>query len=147
MMPRRRPTSMPRWQEWAVYLSLGLLILSGIVWLLFDQWVRIAGEFGPERHPAERITLILHGIAAYAFLVIAGTLIPVHIQLGWRIGRNRKSGVTLVAALLLLALTALGLYYFGDEIARHWVSVIHWSVGLAALPALLIHAIRGRRGS
>ena len=49
-------------------------------------------------------------------------------------------------SLLLLAVTALGLYYLGDEIQRHWVSVSHWSVGLGAAAVLLLHALIGRRG-
>ena len=56
-MSSRRPTRLPSWQEWAVYVSLGLLAASGLAWLLLDQWVRVAGEFGPEPHPAERIAL------------------------------------------------------------------------------------------
>lgn len=145
-MSSRRPSRLPLWHEWAVYVSLGLLIASGIGWLVLDQWVRITGEFGPEHHPAEHWTLIAHGIGAYFFLVVAGALIPVHVQLGWRMGRNRTTGTTLAGVCLTLALTALGLYYFGDEVARHWVSIVHWAIGLVALPLLLIHAITGRRG-
>lgn len=146
-MKPHRQTRLPRWQEWAVYTSLGLLMVSGITWLLFDQWVRVAGDFGPEHHAAEHWMLIAHGVGAYVFLVVAGALIPVHVQVGWRIGRNLKSGVTLASICMLLALTALGLYYFGDEIARHWTSIVHWVIGLALLPVVLIHAINGRRGA
>lgn len=142
----RRPGKLPRWQEWAVYVSFGLLIATGIVWLLLDFFVRVAGEFEPEHHPVEQWALMAHGIIAYGFLIVAGAMIPVHITLGWNIRRNFKSGLTLAGTLLLLACTALGLYYLSDEIGRYWVSVIHWSVGLTALPILLIHALRGRRG-
>ncbi len=146
-MSSRRPTRLPSWQEWAVYVSLGLLAASGLAWLLLDQWVRVAGEFGPEPHPAERIALIVHGIAAYSLLIVVGSLLPVHVQPGWRIGRNRGSGLFLGAVLVLLAATALGLYYLGDEIARHWTSIAHWTVGLALVPLLIFHALAGQRGA
>ena len=146
-MTPRRSTKLPRWQEWAVYLSLSLLAATGIGWLVLDQWIRVAGDFGPEHHPAERWMLTVHGGSAYLFLIVIGALIPVHIQLGWRTRRNRASGATLATICLLLSVTALGLYYFGGDIARHWTSVVHWSVGLVVLPTLLIHAIMGRRGS
>ena len=145
-MNARRPSRLPRLQEWSVYFSCGLLIASGIAWLIFDQWVRIAGEFGSERHPVQHMTLILHGVAAYAFLIVAGSIIPVHVRLGWTLRRNRKSGLTLAMLCILLAVTALGLYYLGDDVSRHWASLVHWVVGLAALPALVLHAINGQRG-
>ena len=141
----RRPTQLPRWQEWAVYLTLGLLIASGLAWLLLDTFVRSAGEFGPEHHPAERWALVSHGMFGYAFLIIAGAMIPVHIRLGWHLDRHRWTGSTLASTCVLLTLTALGLYYLGDELMRHWVSLVHWSVGLLAIPALLVHALRGRQ--
>jgi hypothetical protein len=143
-MTRRRPTNLPRWQELAVYLSFGLLLLTGIAWLVFDTWVRVKGDFGPQHHPAEHLVLIAHAIGAYAFLIILGAMIPVHIPLGWHQRRNLVSGITLVTVCGLLGLTALGLYYVGEDLMRSWTSLTHWVVGLAALPALLIHATRGR---
>jgi hypothetical protein len=143
-MTRRRPTNLPPWQELAVYLSFGLLLLTGIAWLIFDTWVRVQGDFGPEHHPAERLVLIVHAVGAYAFLLVVGAMIPVHIPLGWHQRRNLVSGTTLVTICGLLGLTALGLYYVGDDIVRSWTSLIHWIVGLAALPALLVHVTRGR---
>lgn len=146
-MNRRRPGRLPRWQEFAVYLSFGLLVAGGIAWLLLDNFVRVAGAFGPEHHPGEQIALILHGVIAYAFLIVVGAMIPVHMIAGWNVGRNLKSGIAVVAVVLLLAITALGLYYLGDESVRLSAGLIHWLVGLVAVPLLLIHALGGRRGS
>lgn len=143
-MTKRRPGRLPRWQEWSVYLTFGVLLVTGVAWLLLDNFVQVAGEFGPEHHPAEHLTLIVHGIVAYVFLVVGGAMLPVHIALGWNTKRNHKSGVVLVATLLMLAGTALGLYYLGNEVLRHRVSIIHWVAGVIALPTLLFHALRGR---
>lgn len=148
-MPRRvkpqpRPTSLPRWQEWAVYVSFAVLLLTGAAWLILHTWVRTQGEFGPEPHPAEHWMLIIHAIGAYSFLVVLGALIPVHVPLGWRQKRNRFTGVTVASLCALLALTALALYYVGADIPRHWASVVHWAVGLAAVPVLVVHVTRGR---
>jgi hypothetical protein len=145
MKKARRPGRLPRWQEWSVYMTLGLLIATGIVWLLLDNFVRVEGEFGPEHHPAEHLVLIVHGVAAYAFLIIGGAMIPVHITLGWNTRRHLKSGLTLAGTCLILGLTALGLYYMSDEISRNWVSITHWVLGLVAIPALIVHALIGRR--
>lgn len=144
MTQRRPPTKLPRWQELAVYSSFVVLLLSGVVWLILDRWVRIAGEFGPEHHPAEHVSLILHAIGAYAFLVILGAMIPVHIPLGWNLRRNQISGAILLTIFALLSLTALGLYYVGEDTLRSSTSLIHWVVGLIAVPGLLIHVMRNR---
>lgn len=143
-MSARRPTRLPRWQERAVYLSFGLLLATGLAWLVLDHWVRVAGEFGPEHHPAEHWMLIFHAVGAYAFLVIVGAMIPVHIPLGWNQRRNRLSGVTLVGILALLGLTALGLYYIGEDTLRASTSLVHWVVGIVAVPGLLLHVTRNR---
>jgi hypothetical protein len=146
-MIKRRAGRLPRWQESSVYVTFGLLLTTGIAWLLLDKFVQVAGEFGPEHHPAEHILLIVHGVVAYAFLVVCGAMIPVHIALGWNTRRNLKSGVLFVAVLLLLTATALGLYYLGDDVLRPRVNLIHWTAGLVALPLLVIHALGGRRGA
>lgn len=146
MTRRRRPGRLPQWQEWSVYASFGLLVATGIAWLLLDSFVRVAGEFGPEHHPFQQRALIAHGVLAYGFLVVAGAMVPVHVTLGWNIRRNLRSGLTLAGTFLLLAASGLGLYYLGDEVSRHWVSIVHWTIGLLAGLILLIHALRGRRG-
>ena len=141
----RRPTRLPAWQEWSVYIGLGLLVATGAVWLLLDRFVRIPGEFGAEHHEAEHWALVAHGVVAYVFLVVAGSLIPVHIKPGWSLGRNRSSGSALGGTLLLLSLSALGLYYTADDDARTWISIAHWSLGLFAPIAILFHVLRAQR--
>ena len=42
-----------------MYVGFGVLLITGLTWLLLDKFVVVAGEFGPEHHPAEHITLIV----------------------------------------------------------------------------------------
>ena len=142
----RRPTRLPTWQEYSVYVTLGALVVTGLLWLALDQCVRTKTEFGPEHHPAQKWTLIAHGVAAYLFLVVGGAMIPVHVKLGWHLGRNRQSGLLLGMTAILHALSGVGLYYLGEETSRAAVSLMHWVVGVVIVPALVIHAVRGLRG-
>ena len=144
MTKDRSPNRLPRWQEWSIYLGFGLLFSTGVIWLLLDWFVRVPGEFGPEHHPAQHWSIIIHGVAAYFFLATMGSLLPLHIILGWILGQHRWSGSALAGALLLLSLTALGLYYAGDDLSRSWTSIVHWSVGLLALVTILLHVLRAR---
>lgn len=145
--PKRRTTRLPRWHEWSIYAGFAALLGSGLAWLVFDKWVRVAGEFGPEHHRAQHMVLIAHGVAAYLFLLLAGALIPVHVKFGWTTKKNLVSGLALAAILGLLGLTALGLYYIADEDVRAWSSLVHWVVGIASTAALLVHVVQGLRGA
>jgi len=33
-MTVRRPTKLPRWHEWSIYLTFGLLLVTGAAWLV-----------------------------------------------------------------------------------------------------------------
>lgn len=136
--------AMPKWHEWLVYASVALLTVTGLVWLWLDRFGKVQGEFGPESNPALPWLLSAHGVFAYAFLIIAAMLIPVHMRLGWNAARNRWSGLSLAGIGLFLAISGLLLYYASAEELRSLSSVAHWVVGIA-LPLLLVwHVLRGR---
>jgi len=119
-----------------LYLTVGALVVTGTVWLLLDRatWPETATYL-----------LRLHGAAAMVTLVLLGTLLPLHVRVGWRRGRNVASGIVMLATNGALVLTAFGLYYAGSESLRHWTSALHTAIGLA-LPLLIVaHVVLGRR--
>ena len=136
--------ALPKWHEWLIYISTGLLTVTGAAWLLLDRFGKVNGEFGPVSNPALPWLLAAHGVAAYAVLIIAAMVVPVHVRLGWNARKNRWSGAVVAGTGLFLALTGLLLYYASAEALRALTSLFHWVVGLA-LPALLAwHVIRGK---
>jgi|JI10StandDraft_1071094.scaffolds.fasta_scaffold15431_7 hypothetical protein len=136
---------LPRWHARSIYAGFAFLLASGLGWLWLHNFVSVAGPFGPTPHPAEPLTVKLHGIIAYAFLLLLGALIPVHLRLGWAGKRSLATGLLTAGAMVLLVLTGLGLYYAGGEELRALASLSHWLIGLAAALALVSHAIRGRQ--
>ncbi len=64
---------------------------------------------------------------------------------GWRFGMNRISGLSVVLAASLLTLSGYGLYYIVSDDIRSWASLIHWVIGLAAIGAVTLHVILGKR--
>jgi hypothetical protein len=129
-------------QELWVYLVGGVLVLSGVAWLLCHYWLRAPG-LAP--HPLEVWWLRLHGAAMVGFLVVFGMLLPAHVKHGWRQGRNRGSGVPVIVATAFLTLTGYGLYYIVSDGLRDWVGVLHWTVGLAAVGGLGLHVALGKQ--
>ncbi len=139
--------AMPKWHEWLVYVSVGLLTVTGAAWLLFDSYGSVEGEFGPEKSPFLPWLLMSHGVLAYVFAVVAAMLVPVHIRLGWNALRNRVSGLVVIAVSLLLTATGLLLYYASAEALRDVASASHWITGLALPLLLFIHVARGKSQS
>jgi uncharacterized protein YybS (DUF2232 family) len=85
-----------------------------------------------------------HAASVYLTLLLAGALWTVHMRAGWLRQENVASGISLVLALSLLALTGLLLYYAGDEDLINSAVVMHIILGLM-LPALLVGHILGAR--
>jgi uncharacterized membrane protein YkvI len=137
--------ALAKWHEWLVYLTIGLLTATGLAWLWLDKFGKVQGDFGPEQNPALPWLLLLHGVIAYAFLIVSAMLVPVHMRLGWNALRNRLSGLALVTVGLFLAATGLLLYYATAEGLRDASSTLHWIVGIGLPAILIIHVVRGRR--
>ena len=112
------------------------LTVTGCGWLLCHYVLAEAGEFGPLPHRLEGLWLELHGAAGMLALVVFGSLLVAHITPAWALGRGRASGGALASLFVLLTVTGYGLYYAGGESLRHWISVVHWAVGLG-IPVLL----------
>lgn len=143
-LPARLPKAYERW----VYALAGGVTLSGLLWLIFEHFVRIATDFGPEHHWLQHWWLVIHGVLAMAAVWGFGVLWPVHIRRAWHQRRHRYSGSTVFTFVSFLLVTGLLLYYGGGDRLREVASISHWIVGLAAAAALSVHiviAIRRRR--
>lgn len=113
--------------------------LSGLIWLLFHYGLRQKTDFGYTSHPMEHWSLAVHGMFAFAALWMFGLLWGVHIQMGWRRNRRRRSGGTLFGIVLWLAVSGLGLYYLENPDLLTWLAVAHWVVGISAAGAFALH--------
>jgi hypothetical protein len=128
--------------RWLAYAVVGVLVASGALWIAADRLKESeAGEFWQS---VAANTLMVHGGAAMAMLLLLGALIPLHVQRSWRTDKNWASGIAMVAANALLVVTAFGLYYSGLPLLRSWVSDLHLVFGLALPILLAFHIIVGR---
>lgn len=90
-------------------------------------------------------TAAAHVAAAFVLLFFAGALWSLHMRHGWHRQRRRGSGGALASSLALLALSALGVSYAGDEGLANGAAYLHLAAGVALLGLLARHALRGRR--
>ncbi|CAF0695897.1 hypothetical protein [Candidatus Methylacidithermus pantelleriae] len=141
-----RPFALPLGYKLILFLTLALLWMSGMLWVLFQD-PRVFGAVGrPESVDAARSMLLaLHGLGAFLFLALLGSLFPLHIAKAWRAKENLPSGVILLGSVLLLVLTGYALYYAGSETGRRLASRSHIWLG-GVMPLLLAwHAWGYRR--
>ncbi len=86
-----------------------------------------------------------HATLSLLMVAIIGALWSIHIRAGWKRRRNYQTGLCLLMIMVLLGISAIGIYYLGDEQASMLSSVAHMLIGLA-IPFLLgIHVVIGRR--
>jgi hypothetical protein len=127
----------------ALYAVASALLVTGIAWLLVDRLKPI--DLTETWQRAAASLLVLHGGAAMLMLLVLGALIPMHVAVAWRRGKNRVTGSTMLVSNAVLIVTAFALYYSGSETWRHQASVFHIGFGLG-LPVLwTVHVWRGKR--
>jgi hypothetical protein len=142
-MHRARVTLEPLHKR-ILYLSLGILWLSGLFWLYLKFFGQVQGAFGPQSSPWQAVWMRIHGALAMVFLILFGTLLTQHVPWGWKRRQQRPSGVTLLVISAVLIVTGWGLYYLVNEGIRHWVGLIHWGLGLLFPALIAFHVILGK---
>lgn len=142
---QRETVRLTRAHRWTVIAVAGAVLATGVLWLVFHYFVRVAGEFGDAPHPLESWWLQLHGAAAMASLLVLGSLVRGHIINGWKAGRHRLSGGVVAAVAATLVASGWALYYVGSEDVRPLISVAHWVVGVSGALALPLHIRLARR--
>jgi hypothetical protein len=128
---------MPVRRRWTFYLIFAVLAVSGLVWLI-DHALR--GDDAPVGMIAPW-SMKIHGGAAMLSLFGFGLLWDAHVRRGWAMKKSRWSGSTVGAAMLLLALSGFGLYYFDGEALRRATEWLHWIVGGLAVLLLIWHLV------
>jgi hypothetical protein len=131
----------------ALYATIAALVLSGAWWL----WAHFADALFAsrndelERLAQEALALKVHGAAAFVVLLALGAMGAYHVRRGWGLRRNRGSGSMVVGACAMMVVTGYALYYLVTDTSRTSISVLHWGLGLAFVPLLIVHIALGRR--
>ena len=136
---RSRVAHMPFWQSFSTHLIFIICAVSGVLYLLAHEFEIKA--LSVENHSI----LIVHGFAAYYFVLLFGAMMPNHIKAGWKNRRNRLSGGSMVVVMSLLLISGLFLYY-GNE-TRDVALWMHWVIGCGLVLLFPLHFIRGRRAN
>jgi hypothetical protein len=129
------------WQKLLIFSTTAAVGVSGLLWfLLHDVFSAESDELADIAH----VLLVVHGVSSYALLVAVGSLLPVHIRRGWQRRRNLLTGLSVTGAVAILGVTALVLYYGGEEMRApaKWLHLILGFLCFAVFPA---HAFLGEK--
>ena len=130
--------------EYIIYLISFIVTISGFVWLYFDFFVRVETEYSLQVHPMQNIFLIMHGTSSLIFLILLGSVLPIHVYKAWKIKNNRLSGGFFLLLFTILILTGIGLFYSAVEDNRRILSVLHWVIGILFPIFFVIHIYFGK---
>jgi heme A synthase len=139
-------TNYPKWFVPALVGTLLLMFASGM--LLAPTTLTMRAEWDlPWRLPGNaRVPVAaLHAAGGFVSMLLIGALWSVHMRSGWRRRKQRVSGTVLGGLLLLLAATALAVYYVGDDTLGSAAAVAHLILGLALAVPFAWHWARGRK--
>ena len=124
--------------------TCGVLYATGLAaWLLASRF-QVDRGYGPEPSPMRPFFLHSHSIAGLLFLVLFGYLWKDHVEPGLRKFKKRRSGLTLLAALVSVLATVPPLFYATGQTARAWTVAIHVWLGAALLAPFLFHSRSAR---
>jgi hypothetical protein len=126
-----------KWHQAAIYAALIPVCTSGVAWFILHDFV--------EEEPTElqRKWLVIHGVAAFAALMVFGSVFPLHVRASWNGKRNIGTGLSIGSIMAALTVTALFLYYGGED-TRFLARWGHIAVGLIAIPMFPLHLVLGR---
>ena len=128
-----------------LYTILTFGWFSGVGFFIFSNYLTVEGDFGPEKHPWQFPLLKVHGAAAFLMMISYGALLTAHLPAGWKRGRGKNLGITLITLVAIQILSAYSLYYMTNEVLREYLVYLHLVSG-ALLPILLIaHVTLGRK--
>lgn len=126
------------WHLWTVYIGCLWVSISGLLWFISHDILQ------SDPNDFQRWSLILHGAGSFIATMIFGSIAAQHLIMGWKMRRNRISGITLFSVFSALIITAFLLYY-GSEEMHDYVRWTHIIVGILAFVILPLHIYLGRR--
>jgi len=133
---------LPYGRRMTIYVASGVCWLTGVLWVLFDYFVRIEDDFGFDGpHPLQKTWLVLHAAVSFWAIWLFGVLWPNHVKKGWTQKARRPTGGTLFGLTAWLTITGFALYYIGSDSTRELTSLSHWIVGVLTIVVFLIHLL------
>ena len=122
----------PKWfSAGMITVLMSFLILTGYLLAPTTLELRLQWSMPWRLTADDRIWMAaLHALGAMIIFSLMGALWSLHMRQEWRRKKSRWSGTGMVVCLILLGLTGLGIYYFGNEKLSNFSSLSHLVLGI-----------------
>jgi hypothetical protein len=100
-----------------LYITISIMALSGLSIYILTEYLMIETEYGTRANPLLDEAKLIHNAITIFFVLAVGKVLDSHIILGIKESHRkyRKTGLTLVVAITLLALTSPFMFYVTNE--------------------------------
>jgi heme A synthase len=136
----------PGWFYSLLVMTVMILFATGCLLTPTMLDLRLEWEMSWRLGGDQRIAVVaLHAALSFLMFALLGALWSVHMRAGWRHRKHWRSGLGMVALMIFLLASAIGIYYFGDEQAATASAVSHLAAGSLAFLLFGYHAVIGYR--
>jgi hypothetical protein len=135
-----RPSRLPRGIEVLTTIIVAASFITGA--LFWWGQTQLAALQPPRWLETCRVA---HGCLNPLTCVLFGYLLCQHIRYGWALKINRPSGFVVEIIIAGLIISAVGLYYIGNETIRNWLVWAHRILGMALPVSFIGHWMAARR--
>lgn len=130
------------WQRRLLDASLWVLGMTGAAWLVAHYAFGAGNDAVGLPHASEAWWMRLHGLAAFALLIVFGAFLPLHLPRGWRIQSKRGVEMAMLVCFGGAIVSAYLLYYFAPEPLHAAMGWVHAGVGAGAVVGAAWHRYR-----
>ena len=135
---------MPRGRRVAVYAVSIALWVSGLLWLVLEQFFARQEQFGRTPHPLEAPLLLIHGIVAIVAAYVLGWVSARHALHWWAGGMRRWSGAVFSTLIVVLGLSGFALFFVSSDQWQRYARLAHEIIGIPIVFFAIQHWLFGR---
>lgn len=136
----------PHWFLRCVLLVLAVLLITGVLMMPNTLMMRAELDVDWRLPNAARLwTSAVHAGVGFVMLLLVGAIWGIHMRSGWRRHKHRRSGMSLALFFVVLAVTAVAIYYLGESASANWAAYTHLALGLLINVLFAWHWWRGHR--
>lgn len=121
----------PKWfSARVISLTVLALFITGVLLTPTALEMRLDWEVPWRLRGDHRVIVAaVHALFSFMMIAIIGALSTTHMRAGLRQQRNHRNGIVMVVIFVLLVVTGVGIYYFGDDLLASISSISHLLMG------------------